>query len=516
MRRTKLKRWRLLPLRHKLSIYFMAFAAGMLVFLWVFQLAFLETCYTLIKQAQVKSYASQVISAIKSGEDTDSIDTILRRNEMSVYVYDSSNTILEKKYSGEFNNPSGLRDIDMHEVYAYYRSAKENGGKYTSVNAFEHHDMTYRTGEPNPQSESRPNMSKSQASPDEPAIDNHHYKGENLIYCEIIDLSGNSECFVLITALITPVDSVISTLRVQLIVVSVVFVVFALALAYIVSKRISRPLGEINENVKQLAQRNYDVEFNSVGYLEAKELSDTLNLTRKELEKAENLRQELIANISHDLRTPLTMITGYSEVMRDIPGENTPENVQVIIDEANRLTSLVNDMLDLSKLQSGAIEIEREDFSLTDAIEDIFKRYTKLREQEGYNIVFKADKNAYVSADQIKMGQVLYNFINNAINHCGEDKTVIVTQKVSDKRVRVEVTDHGEGIPADKLEYIWDRYYKVDKDHKRGVIGTGLGLSIVKNILDLHGARYGVKSKEGHGSTFWFELDCVYSEKRNN
>lgn len=516
MRRTKLKRWRLLPLRHKLSIYFMAFAAGMLVFLWVFQLAFLETCYTLIKQAQVKSYASQVISAIKSGEDTDSIDTILRRNEMSVYVYDSSNTILEKKYSGEFNNPSGLRDIDMHEVYAYYRSAKENGGKYTSVNAFEHHAMTYRTSAPNPQSESRSNMSKRQASPDEPAIDNHHYKGENLIYCEIIDLSGNSECFVLITALITPVDSVISTLRVQLIVVSVVFVVFALALAYIVSKRISRPLGEINENVKQLAQRNYDVEFNSVGYLEAKELSDTLNLTRKELGKAENLRQELIANISHDLRTPLTMITGYSEVMRDIPGENTPENVQVIIDEANRLTSLVNDMLDLSKLQSGAIEIEREDFSLTDAIEDIFKRYTKLREQEGYNIVFKADKNAYVSADQIKMGQVLYNFINNAINHCGEDKTVIVTQKVSDKRVRVEVTDHGEGIPADKLEYIWDRYYKVDKDHKRGVIGTGLGLSIVKNILDLHGARYGVKSKEGHGSTFWFELDCVYSEKRNN
>ena len=190
MRRTKLKRWRLLPLRHKLSIYFMAFAAGMLVFLWVFQLAFLETCYTLIKQAQVKSYASQVISAIKSGEDTDSIDTILRRNEMSVYVYDSSNTILEKKYSGEFNNPSGLRDIDMHEVYAYYRSAKENGGKYTSVNAFEHHAMTYRTSAPNPQSESRPDMSKRQASPDEPAIDNHHYKGENLIYCEIIDLSG--------------------------------------------------------------------------------------------------------------------------------------------------------------------------------------------------------------------------------------------------------------------------------------------------------------------------------------
>ena len=106
----------------------------------------------------------------------------------------------------------------------------------------------------------------------------------------------------------------------------------------------------------------------------------------------------------------------------------------------------------------------------------------------------------------------MYNFINNAINHCGEDKQVIVTQKTTEKRVRVEVTDHGECIDKEKLQYIWDRYYKVDKTHKRGVIGTGLGLSIVKNILDLHGARYGVKSKPGSGSTFWFELDVTRTE----
>ena len=312
--------------------------------------------------------------------------------------------------------------------------------------------------------------------------------------------------------MVTPVSTVISTLHMQLVIVSLIFIVFSLVLSFIVSRRISRPLGEINENVKLLARQNYGVEFNSSGYLEAKELSDTLNLTRQELIKADNLRQELIANISHDLRTPLTMITGYAEVMRDLPGENTPENVQVIIDEANRLTSLVNDMLDLSKLQAGAIEIQREEFSLTDSISDIFTRYAKLREQEGYDIKFISDKNAYVYADQIKIGQVVYNFVNNAINHCGEDKTVIVTQKTSEKRVRVEVTDHGEGIDAEKLKYIWDRYYKVDKSHKRGVIGTGLGLSIVKNILDLHGARYGVKSKPGNGSTFWFELEVTRTE----
>jgi signal transduction histidine kinase len=191
-----------------------------------------------------------------------------------------------------------------------------------------------------------------------------------------------------------------------------------------------------------------------------------------------------------------------------LPGENTPENVQVIIDEANRLTSLVNDMLDLSKLKSGAMELEKIHYSLTDSIYEIFKRYGKLREQDGYDIQFIADKNVYIYADEIKMGQVIYNFINNAINHCGDDKKVIVTQKVSGGKVRIEVTDHGEGISEDKLQYIWDRYYKVDKVHKRGVIGTGLGLSIVKRILDLHNARYGVKSKVGSGSTFWFELEC--------
>ena len=166
-------------------------------------------------------------------------------------------------------------------------------------------------------------------------------------------------------------------------------------------------------------------------------------------------------------------------------------------------------MLDLSKLQSGAIELETEQVCITDEINEIFRRYTKLVEQEGYNLSFKFDKNVYVNADRIKLGQVIYNFINNAINHCGEDKTVIVTQKANDKRVRIEVEDHGEGIPEDKLEYIWDRYYKVDKEHKRGVIGTGLGLSIVKNILDLHGAKYGVKSKQGSGSVFWFEMDII-------
>ena len=203
------------------------------------------------------------------------------------------------------------------------------------------------------------------------------------------------------------------------------------------------------------------------------------------------------------------MITGYGEVMRDLPGENTPENVQVIIDEANRLTNLVNDMLDLSKLQEGVHALNLSEHNLTDSIRQVLLRYNKLREQEGYVIDFIADSDVYVQADEYKVYQVLYNLINNAINYCGEDKRVVVRQMIEGIHVRIEISDSGEGIPQEELIHIWDRYYKVDKNHRRSVQGTGLGLSIVKNILKIHDATYGASSEVGKGSTFWFELKII-------
>ena len=133
-------------------------------------------------------------------------------------------------------------------------------------------------------------------------------------------------------------------------------------------------------------------------------------------------------------------------------------------------------------------------------------RYTKLVEQDGYTLEFIHGDDVFVEADMVKITQVVYNLVNNAITYTGKDKRVVVRQVVRDGSVTISVEDDGEGIPADKLEYIWDRYYKVDKTHKRARVGTGLGLSIVKAVLEMHGARYGVSSIPGQGSTFWFEL----------
>lgn len=262
----------------------------------------------------------------------------------------------------------------------------------------------------------------------------------------------------------------------------------------------------INDTAKEMAKGKFDVVFDEKDYKEIAELSTTLTQTAKELDKNENLRRELIANVSHDLRTPLTMIIAYAEVMRDLPGENTPENVQVVIDESKRLTNLVNDMLDISKLQAGVMEKNATEYNLTESIHAVLERYNKLKEQDGYVIDFEYQEEVFVEADEFKIFQVIYNLVNNAINYTGADKTVRVIQKVSDGKVRIEVSDSGEGIAKDALPYVWDRYYKVDKTHKRSVMGTGLGLSIVKNILELHQAEYGVESEVGEGSTFWFSL----------
>ena len=147
--------------------------------------------------------------------------------------------------------------------------------------------------------------------------------------------------------------------------------------------------------------------------------------------------------------------------------------------------------------------MEKTRFNLTESIRVILHRYDKLAD---YRFPFHYEEEVWVDADELKISQVVYNLVNNAITYSGEDKTITLDQRVEQDKVRVSVTDTGEGIPSEKLKDIWERYYKVDKEHKRAQMGSGLGLSIVKNILDMHGGQYGVSSQIGQGSTFWFEL----------
>jgi signal transduction histidine kinase len=313
--------------------------------------------------------------------------------------------------------------------------------------------------------------------------------------------------------MLEPMSALVNTVKTQVILTSVVLIIFAIVLVVVMSRIITAPIIRINESAKGLGRGKYDIEFKGDSYREISELSDTLNYVTVELSKNDKLQKELISNVSHDLRTPLTMIRGYSELMRDIPGEVTPENFQVIIDETTRLAELVNAMLDLSKIQSGVRVPDKQLFCLTEIIKSTLIRYEKLVTQESYRLDFTFDDEVFVCADRNMILQVVYNFMNNAINYTGEDKYVRVEQKVVDNKIRISITDTGEGISEDEIPLIWERYYKVDKVHKRATVGTGLGLSIVKEILEIHNATYGVSSTLGKGSTFWFELKTSDSQE---
>lgn len=475
-----------MPLRYRVVMYFLLFSLIMLILLWLFQTVFFKGFYRSVKISQVESCAKNIITMMQGTEDDEGVNVdkvsamveyIYEQNDMMVALYDLNTNFAMSICSSDV--PENLEKISGSDVIRYRNMAMQNGGTYLE---YQHKALNEDSG----------SLEK--------------YAAESVTYSEVFMDSGNGRYMITIRSIITPFNSVVDTLRNQLIIISAILIVLSVVLSIIVSNLITRPIIKTNKAAKELAKQHYDVKFESDGYLEIRELNDTLNFAARELTKVEKLRKDLIANISHDLRTPLTMITGYGEVIRDLPGENTPENIQIIIDEATRLNELVTDLLDISKLQSGAMQLVRTDFSLTKCIEEIFNRYTKLIEQNHYNIVFNYKEDVIINADDVKIKQVIYNLVNNAINYVGDDKTVIVTQIADKNFVRVEVTDHGVGIDPDKLEYIWDRYYKVDKAHKSAVIGTGLGLSIVKNILELHNARFGVKSKLGAGSTFWFEL----------
>ena len=307
-------------------------------------------------------------------------------------------------------------------------------------------------------------------------------------------------------AMITPVNATVSTLQIQLYMITVIMIFASVVIALVLSDVIAKPLVRLNSGAKKLSKGNYNPDFNGNGYLEVKELSDTLNSTAIELSKVDALRRELIANVSHDLRTPLALIYSYAEMMQDFPDEITTTQVQTIMSETKRLSSLVNDILDVSRLETGTMELHTRTYSLTESIDKTVSRLSELLKNEGYSIVFEHSEDVYATADEAKITQAIYNLLTNAVNSSTNDKHIVVRQSRAQNKVRIEVEDHGEGITPENIPYIWDRYYKVDKKHKRAITGTGLGLSIVKKIFDLHHAEYGVESDHGKGSDFWFQI----------
>ena len=472
-----------------LFISLAAFTAFALLVVWIFQVLLLPHFYERSKMSEMYKLADVIERQIRHDAQKDSMENTVFRmaseNSVCVLTYSINGSRGQQILSCDVSKRCLIHHIPSRNVDSLYREAQDNGGTLTKKIDF--------------------------AGTADEGYD-EEFEGDT-VYVRIFEADGN-EYMILLNAQMQPVSAITNTYENQFRTIVIIMLIGSLLISLVISRKITKPIVKLNKSVERLAQGDYNEVFDGDGYREIRELSDALNYASSELSKTDALQKELLANISHDLRTPLTMIKGYSEVMRDIPGENTPENVQIIVDETTHLAQLVNDLLDISRIKAGTRKPEPEQFSLTDTVKATLHRYEKLTEKDGYVINFDFDGNADVFADRTMMLQAIYNLINNAINYTGADKTVTVRQIISGGRVRITVTDTGEGIAPEQIPYIWDRYYKVDKVHRRAMVGTGLGLSIVKGVLELHKATYGLESTVGHGSTFWFELDTAENDKQ--
>ncbi len=483
----KERSWRGVGMRGRLVICFGTFSLFIILMIWLFQVRLFEFFYEKTKLKEIDK-AAETISRVLDDEDLLAEVAFGFSDEygICVRIFEVYSPSAGREAVSFDRSPTCMiHKLDYSGLYTYYSNAVSEGGEWSS--------------------RSLGGAVRSDASPSKAGDGNVTY----ILVRAVSDGEGRNWAIFLNTEF-APKQSTVTSIGTQFVWLAAVLVVSGMLLGYVFSSQIARPLKRMTAAAKELAAGNYNADFEPNGYRETRDLAKALNVAAQEIGKTDALKRELMANVSHDLRTPLTMITGYAEMMRDIPGENTPENVQIIVDEANRLTALVNDMLDLSKTEAVTERLERTRFDLTDAVRDIAGRYSKMLESSGVCVEFEYSENVSVYADRGKILQVVSNLVNNAVNYCGEDKTVTVVQTSDENgKVRISVSDTGDGIPPDKLPYIWDRYYKVDKVHRRAFVGSGLGLSIVKNILQLHGASYGVESCVGKGSTFWFELDSV-------
>ena len=482
-------------IRWKLATYMSLFVAVILLITWLFQVFLLDNFYRGVKRQEMLESAEKMVPAL----GTDTLETVAFgeaiERSLCVMVYHIKNEQVTRIINADATGSNVIMSLSSDGLRHFYNKAVRQGGHCFSKIAFGGVEI-----DESPFWEKLPFQNTDENNPPIST------KNVRLLYVEVVPVS-DSECYmILLDSKLQPLDTTVRTLTTQYLWIACIILTIASITVFLLYRKISAPIIRMNESAKQLAQGKYDVVFSGSGYLETHELADTLNYASHELSKVDRLQKELIANISHDLRTPLTMIKGYGEVMRDLPGENTPENMQVIIDETTRLSELVNDLLDLSRIQAGAREPFYERFNLTAATREILQRYDALNKHRGYRIELIEEGDATVYADRQMILQVLYNLINNALNYTGDDKSVTVRLDHTDTGIRVSIIDTGEGIAPDQIPLIWDRYYKVDKVHRRAMIGTGLGLSIVKEILEEHRAAYGVNSTPGNGSTFWFEL----------
>lgn len=461
-------------IRWHIFFCFIAFSALLLVFLYLVQDAFWDSIYSFYVRHSLKRQSTLIAENIDDDEIDSYISHITSEHSFSVVLTDQEGNVLDRFFS-----PRQIRVKSNQSLFIDFRKNLDQNKK------------SYLAKLPVAYS----------------ADGNLHYSSDDseeavaadFVYVRAVTRSSGESVMIFLFSPAEAPKPVRNFLRATYVWVSFILLILSFPVAFWLSKGIALPIQKITADAIRISSGDYSIRFEPNKFSEISQLTDTLNYTMDRLSKTEKLRRELLANVSHDLRTPLTMLRGYAEMIRDIPGENNPENVQIIIDEADRLSDLVNNVLDLSKLKSGTLEMHPITYCLTDQLFTLVNGFQKLSSEKN-QVTFCPEEKVYITADDAFIFRAVYNLISNAIIHGEKDVCVTVRQIVVHGCVRISVEDNGPGIRPELLDGIWDRYRKGSGS------GTGLGLAIAKASVEQNGGTVGVESVLGEGSTFWIEL----------
>lgn len=465
-------------IRFRSWLAFFLLAIGITLFIGILQIGLIRPYYRNSKIKSVNTVADEITEEIILSSDSESVQQALRTtvdNNVCVSIYNEEG---EEVYEADSLGSGCLLSTSTFKETTSSDSLKEtfntNNGEYSS-------------------------------------FETNQFTGVEMIVYGREIIAPLATYYMFVNSPLEPVDSVVSFFLGQYGLYMVLAIALASLVAVYVSSAITKPIVQMKKEASKLAEQDYSASFNGGSFTETKELATTLNDAKDKLEKIDELRTDLIANVSHDIRTPLTDVRAYAEMIRDVSGNNEEKrnkHLNVIIQETEYMSKLINDMSELSRMQSGNATTHFENIDLVEIIYEIVQMDESLLKKAKLKIVIDTPDELTIYFDKIKMSQVVSNYLSNAIKHTPNGKTITVRAfvKKDEETVRLEVQDEGEGIKQEELPYIWDRYQKSSKTFRRNMTNTGLGLSIVKAIADTYGASVGVETKVNEGSTFYFEL----------
>lgn len=304
---------------------------------------------------------------------------------------------------------------------------------------------------------------------------------------------------------------------------------------YITTSKITSPILQLANLSEKMSNLDFEAKYtgqaeDEIGVLgnSMNRLSDTLKTTINQLRsaneelqrdieekiKVDEMRKDFIANVSHELKTPIALIQGYAEGLTEGMAEDQESRdyyCEVIMDEANKMNKMVRQLLNLSALEAGNDAPVMERFDLTDLVRGVISSAGILIQQKEAGVHLADSGPVYVCADEFKIEEVVTNYLNNALNHLAGEKKIVITVEDDGVEALVTVFNTGQNIPEEDIPNLWTKFYKVDKAHTREYGGSGIGLSIVKAIMDSHRKACGVRNVEG-GVEFWFTLECWREE----